>query len=178
METKNKKTIKAEIYEWVKSIVIAFLLSLLIRATTIEAFGTPTGSMQPTIGTADRMLGEKISYHFRNPHRGEIIVFVPPPQATTQKIKFLKRVIGLEGDTIEVKNSKVYVNDKSLTEPYLKEVPLYDFSKIKVPKGYLFVLGDNRNNSADSHIWVFVPRQNVVAHIIFRYWPPRRIGVL
>lgn len=174
----SKEKVKKEVWEWIKSIVVALILALIIRATIVEAFGTPTGSMEPTIIAGDRILGEKITYRFRPPQRGEIIVFKPPPQAHSGNKKFLKRVIAVSGDVIEVKNHKVYINGKPLSEPYIKEPPYYIMPKTKVPEGHLFVMGDNRNNSADSHIWGFLPQKNVIARIFVRYWPPQRIGLL
>ncbi|MHB8481983.1 MAG: signal peptidase I [Nitrospiria bacterium] len=166
-----------KIMEYGQSLLIAFVLSMVIKVTVVEAFVVPTGSMEPTIAIGDRFFSNKFIYHFRPPREGEIVIFTPPSQATDNpSIPFVKRVIGVEGDSVEIKNGKVYVNNKPLDESYIKEHPRYHMSPIKVPENYLFVLGDNRNNSHDSHIWGFVPLQNVKAKAMFRFWPFNRIG--
>ncbi|HEY7270160.1 MAG TPA: signal peptidase I [Dehalococcoidia bacterium] len=110
---------------------------------------------------------------FRSPHRGDVIVFRAPTDPTRD---FIKRVIGLPGDTVEVKNGTVFVNGSALDEPYEMARPDYTYTKQTVPAGQYFVLGDNRNNSSDSHVWGFVPEDNIIGQAMFRYWPLHNLG--
>jgi signal peptidase I len=91
---------------------------------------------------------------------------------------FIKRIIAKGGDTVEVKDSKVYINNQALEEDYILESPHYNLQSVQVPKGYLFVMGDNRNNSNDSHVWGFLPETNIIGHAIFRFFPLTRIGTI
>jgi signal peptidase I len=107
-------------------------------------------------------------------------VFAPPPQLQEQgyleEQAFIKRVIGLPGNTIEVKNGRVYVDRELITESYIAEPPNYGMSPMVVPPDQLFVMGDNRNNSNDSHVWGFLPQRNIIGHACFRFWPLERLG--
>lgn len=173
----TKEKVKKEAYEWTKSIIIAFILAYIIKFILIEGHTPPTLSMYPTIQTQDRMMAEKITYRFKSPQRQDIIVFYPPTKANAGNKKYLKRVVAVGGDTVEIKNSKMYLNGKEIFEPYLNEMPYYTLHPTKIPKGHLFVLGDNRNNSADSHIWGILPVKNVIGKLVFRYWPPSRMCI-
>lgn len=167
---------KAIIFDWVKTIITAIVLALIIRTTIVGAYVVPTGSMKPTIGIGDRLLGCKFLYWFTDPEAGDIIVFEPPPQAGANVPRFVKRIVAVEGDIIEVKNKSLYVNGQRIEE--YTSPPLYPPSPMKVPDGKLFVLGDNRSNSRDSHVWGFLPKENVEAKIVLRFWPLTRIGML
>jgi signal peptidase I len=161
-------------------VVIALVLALLIRMFVAEPRYIPSDSMLPTLEIGDRLVVEKISYHFRSPAIGEIVVFDPPQQLQIQGYAkdqaFIKRVIGTSGQIIEVQDGKVYRNNLPLTEDYIAEPPAYDMPAVQVPEGYLFVMGDNRNNSNDSHVWGFLPEENVIGHACFRFWPFSRMG--
>jgi signal peptidase I len=164
-------------WEYTQSLFVAFILSMIIKVTVVEAFVVPTGSMEPTIAVGDRFFSNKLVYHFRTPREGEIVIFTPPNQATpNDTIPFVKRVIGVEGDWVEVKNGIVFINHQPIHEKYLKEMPKYQLAPLQVPRNTLFVLGDNRNNSYDSHVWGFVPLQNIRAKATLRFWPITRIG--
>lgn len=166
------------ILEVVEIIVIAFLISWFLRTYVIDARVVPSGSMLPTIQLQDRVVVDKFFYkYFGNIERGDIIVFHPPQSAHSLE-DFIKRVIGLSGDTIEIKNHVTYVNGQPLEEPYLWERPYEDFGPIVVPEDSLFVMGDNRNNSDDSRRWGFLPKENVAGWAFFRYWPLDRVGPL
>jgi signal peptidase I len=132
------------------------------------------------LAVGDRLIVEKLSYYSHLPHRGDVVVFVPPLQLQElgyQKDQaFIKRVIGLPGDTIEVKNGRVSIDRQSVTESYIAEAPNYLMSSIVVPPDQLFVMGDNRNNSNDSHVWGFLPKANIIGHACFRFWPLERLG--
>jgi signal peptidase I len=166
--------------ENIKILVLALGLALFIRTFIAEPRYIPSESMLPTLEIGDRLIVEKLSYYSHQPQRGDIVVFEPPPQLQEQGYlvdqAFIKRIIGLPGDTIEVKNGRVFVNKELLTELYIAEPPNYLMSAIVVPSDRLFVMGDNRNNSNDSHIWGFLPQRNIIGHACFRFWPLERIG--
>jgi signal peptidase I len=185
----------SKLYEWIKSIVIALVLALLIRTFLVQAYKIPSGSMIPTLLVGDYLLVNKLAYGIKNPFTGkfiylrrlpkrkEIVVFAYP---LNKKLDFIKRVIGLPGDVIQIVNKKVYVNGKLLKEPYVqhtdsrvfpKEIsPRDNFGPVKVPPGEIFVLGDNRDQSYDSRFWGFVPIQNLKgkAWIIYFSWDSQR----
>ena len=170
--------------ETIKTIVLSAFLAFGIRTFVAEARYIPSGSMLPTLKINDRLIIDKISYYFTNPVRGDIVVFNPTAQLEREKFKdaFIKRVIGLPGERIDVKGGKVYINDKLLTEKYLDEAPHYNWSSKEltpdgiVPEGQYLVLGDNRNNSYDSHYWGFVPKDKIVGKAVVRFWPIDRAG--
>lgn len=166
------------VWDWVKSIGLALLLALGIRTAVVEAFVIPSGSMEPTLQVGDRLLGNKFWYWFTSPHRRDIVIFSPPESAHLAAGALIKRVIAVEGDVVEVRDGQVFVNGTPSVEPYLKERPQYTLPPTPVPSGMLFVLGDNRNASYDSHAWGFVPLGNLKAKAFVRYWPLDRIGVL
>ena len=169
---------RERVWEWVKSIGLALLLAIGIRTAVVEAFVIPSGSMEPTLQIGDRVLGNKFWFWFAAPHRREIVIFSPPSGAELAAGALIKRVIAVEGDVVEVRDSQVYVNGQPVTEPYIKERPEYILPPTRVPQGMLFVLGDNRNASYDSHVWGFVPRNHLKALAFARYWPLNRIGLL
>ncbi len=178
-EVKNTRSndVKAIIYDWVKTILLAVVLAFFVRTTIVGAYFVPTGSMKPTIGIGDRLLGVKFLYWFVEPERGDIVVFEPPPSANSDVPRYVKRVVAVEGDIIEVNHGTLYINGEPVNEPYASP-PHYRLSTREVPPSSLFVLGDNRNNSADGHVWGFLPKKNVEAKIIFRFWPLTRAGKL
>ena len=162
------------------TLVIAIVLAFLIRVFIAEPRYIPSDSMFPTLQQGDRLVVEKVSYYFHPPRRGDIVVFQPPTQLQMQGYEknqaFIKRTIALGGDILSVQNGIVYVNDRSLTENYIAELPLYNLPPIQVPEGTIFVMGDNRNNSNDSHIWGFLPETNIIGHAVLRFWPWSRLG--
>lgn len=180
-QTKNPHNSRwKEIWENAQILIIALILAFIIRTFIAEPRYIPSESMYPTLETGDRLVVEKISYYFHAPHPGDIIVFEPPMQLQLQGYKkeqaFIKRVIAEGGDTIAVKDGKVYRNNQPLDEDYILDAPHYNLDSVKVPDGYLFVMGDNRNNSNDSHVWGFLPETNVIGHAIFRFYPFSRLG--
>jgi signal peptidase I len=166
--------------ENIQILILALGLAFFIRTFVAEPRYIPSESMVPTLEVGDRLIVEKLSYYGHLPHRGDIVVFAPPPQLQEQGYQadqaFIKRVIGVPGDTVAVQNGRVFVNRELLTEAYIAEQPNYPMSPIVVPPDSLFVMGDNRNNSNDSHIWGFLPTANVVGHACFRFWPVERFG--
>ncbi len=177
----NNNTWQA-IWENVQILVIAVILAFIIRTFIAEPRYIPSESMYPTLETGDRLVIEKVSYHFHPPHHGDIIVFEPPMQLQLQGYEksqaFIKRIIATGGETVTVKDGKVYVNNQLLEEDYILESPHYNLQSVQVPEGYLFVMGDNRNNSNDSHVWGFLPEKNIIGHAVFRFFPFNRIGTI
>lgn len=165
-------------WEWIKSIGLALLLAIGIRTAVVEAFVIPSGSMEPTLQIGDRVLGNKFWFWFAEPHRRDIVIFAPPASAELAAGALIKRVVAVEGDVVEIRDGQAFVNGKSAAEPYVKERPQYILPPTRVPQGMLFVLGDNRNASYDSHVWGFVSRSHLKAKAFARYWPLGRIGLL
>jgi signal peptidase I len=166
------------VIEIAKTLATAFVLAIGIRTLVAEARYIPSSSMEPTLEINDRLIIEKISYRFRTPQRGDVVVFSPTDKLKEQNFKdaFIKRVIGLPGETVEVKGGTVYVNGTALREKYIEESPEYKYGPVQVPPDEYLVLGDNRNNSYDSHYWGFVPRKNLIGRAVVRFWPFDRLG--
>lgn len=167
-------------------IAIALVLAILLRVFVMEPRFIPSDSMRPTLEAGDRVLVEKVSYRFQPPHFGDIIVF-NPPAPLQQYLRdlgygknqvFIKRTIGTPGHAIAVKAGTVYLDGEPLQEDYTLEAPDYEGGPFPIPDHQLFVMGDNRNNSNDSHVWGFLPEGNVIGRARFRFWPPNRIGWL
>ena len=178
---KVQKTIAKQenpVVEIVKTVIMAGILSFGIRTFVAEARYIPSSSMEPTLQINDRLIIEKITYHLRQPKRGEIIVFnaTEALQAEGFDDAFIKRIIGTPGDEVIVRNGEVKVNGQVLKEIYIKEAPEYDFGPVTVPNNNYLVLGDNRNNSYDSHHWGFVPDEKIIGRATVRFWPFNRIG--
>ncbi|MBM3268331.1 MAG: signal peptidase I [Candidatus Sericytochromatia bacterium] len=169
---------KSKARETIETFAVAIGLALLVRATVAEARYIPSDSMLPTLEKGDRLIVEKISYHFSEPHRGDIVVFYPPKDSEFGKSgnAFIKRVVALPGERIGVSDGKVFVNGKAQSEPYELEPPDYEMPPREVPPGHVFVMGDNRNNSMDSHVWGFLPVKNIIGKATVRFWPPGRLG--
>lgn len=175
-----EKSIWDQIRENIVILAIALGLSLLIRTFVAEPRFIPSDSMFPTLEINDRLVIEKVSYYLKSPQFGDIIVFTPPSQL--QEIgygadqAFIKRVIGKPGQTIEVKNGRVYIDNEPQFERYIAEEPHYQLPPVKVPENSYFVMGDNRNDSNDSHVWGFLPKENIIGRAVFRFWPIERFG--
>lgn len=177
-----KNVFKSEIFEYAKIILIALVISLLVRTYVAEARVIPSESMLPTLKIGDRLIVDKIFYEIngiKDIQRGDIVVFDPPPAANSKSdIPFIKRVIGLPGETISIKRGTVYINGEPLDESYLSEEPAGDFKPLIIPDGTIFLMGDNRNNSHDSRFWGPLPFQNIIGVAEFRYYPFNEIGIL
>jgi signal peptidase I len=167
--------------EGLQTIGLSVILALGIRQFVAEARYIPSGSMEPTLQINDRLVVEKIGYHFNSPHRGDIIVFWPPDKLFAEgqrKDAFIKRVIGLPGETVEITDGTVFIDGKALKESYIKAPPDYQWGPEQVPTDAYLVLGDNRNSSYDSHAWGFVPKENIIGRAVVRFWPLNRLGGL
>lgn len=166
--------------EATKTVGLGLLLALGFHTVVAQVRSIPSESMAPTLKTGDRLIVEKLSYYVHPPHRGDVIVFKAPPALVEQTLKddLIKRVIGLPGDRVAVKQGKVYVNGQSLDEPYVTESANYGYGPVTVPQGHYFVLGDNRNHSYDSHYWGFVPQQNIIGQAVFRFYPINQATIM
>ena len=163
--------------EWAIIILAAFVMSLLLRNFLVDSRIVPTGSMIPTIQEQDRVLVDRLFYKWDTLERGDIIVFAAPEEAGENK-DLVKRLIGLPGEEVEIRNGRVWIDGKSLNEPYLAEPINYKYGPITVEEGNYFVLGDNRNWSKDSHYWGLLDQKNVIGRVWIRYWPFNNFGPL
>lgn len=164
--------------ETVSIVIIAFILAMVLRTFVIEGRIIPSGSMLPTLQLQDRVMVNKFIYYFKEPQRGDVIVF-HPPDILNSKDDYIKRVIGLPGETVEIKNQHVYINGAPLTEPYLAEPMNYTYGPVVVPIDSLFVMGDNRNHSFDSHMWnAWLSRDKIKGKAFVIYWPFKEIKLL
>lgn len=177
MEKKDKSTWRI-LLELAEIVVIAFAISWIVRTYVIEARVIPSGSMLETIQLQDRIIVDKFFFnHFDKIHRGDIVVFRPPDSAHATE-DYIKRVIGLPGDKIEIRNHKTYINGQYYPEDYVTDPAKSDFAPVVVPQDSVFVMGDNRNNSADSREWGWLPVENITGRALFRYWPFSHFGLL
>jgi signal peptidase I len=157
------------------TILIAFALFIGLRYT-IEGYTVRYVCMMPGICDGDWILVNKAIYFFTDPQRGDVSVFWPPEDKVNSDYPFIKRVIALPGETIEIIDGDVLVNGIIITEKYIKEAPSYTMQEKYIPMGEYFMLGDNRNNANDSHSWGTVPRENFVGKAIITYWPLDKWG--
>lgn len=177
--SKKKNSLGRELMEDVIMVLVVLVVVFLIKNFVLINAVIPSGSMENTIMTGDRVFGNRLTYRFGDPERGDIAIFRYPDDESEL---YIKRVMGLPGDTIEIKDGLLYLNnsEEPLAEPYLKEIPTGDFGPYQVPEGCYFMLGDNRNKSNDSRMWenTYVTRENVLAKAVFRYYPFDKIGTI
>jgi len=166
-----------EVKDWVVSIAVAVVLAFLIREFIVELYIVDGPSMQPTLQSQERLVVNKFIYGLRAPERGEILVFEYPRD---RKRDFIKRVIGVPGDTVEIKDGRVLVNNQLLSEDYILEKTRGDYPKSTVPQGTVFVMGDNRNNSEDSRFADvgFVPYELIKGKAVLVFWPVEQLKSL
>lgn len=172
---KQKFNWKEELISWAQVFVIAALIAFVLNRFIIANSRVPSASMENTIMTHDRVIGSRLAYNSSDPKRGDIVIFYFPDDVT-EKTYYVKRIIGLPGDIIDIKHGHVYLNnsDTPLEEPYIKEpMETPEDLHYEVPEGCYFMLGDNRNSSADSRYWhnTFVKKEKIVAKVLFRYFP-------
>ena len=173
--------------EDIKTYFFSLSIALLLRFTIVEPRFIPSLSMYPTFEVGDQLAVEKVTKRIKPFYRNEVVVF-NPPRAFREimeqqygnpgkgKEALIKRIVAVEGDKVEVKRGKLFVNGEMQEEPYVAEDAEYQFGPVLVPPGNVLVLGDNRNHSLDGHIWGFLPEKNVIGRAVFVYWPPWRIG--
>jgi len=165
---------KAFFRELAITAVLALTIFFALRVTidTVIVLGI---SMEPNFHTGQRVLVSKVTYLMHEPERGDVIVFKP---SNGVEGEFIKRIIALPGDTVEVKDGAVHINGTRLKEPYIKSPPSYHLSEKEIPVNNYFVLGDNRNRSDDSHNGWVVPRQNIIGKAWVTIWPPPEWGLV
>ncbi len=160
--------------ELVETLLLTLVIFLLIRFA-MQNFRVEGFSMEPNFHDGQFLLVSKIEYMFHPPQRGDVIVFRYPNQPSRD---FIKRIIGLPGDQVEIRNSQIIVNGGPLREIYPLNVGSYNFGPATLGAEEYFVLGDNRNNSSDSHSWGMLPTKNIIGKAWFSYWPPQWFGVV
>lgn len=166
---------RQEILSWILIIIVAAAIAFVLNNFIIANSKVPSGSMENTIMTGDRVIGSRLTYHFSDPKRGDIAIFHFPDDPTG-KIYYVKRIIGLPGDTIDIVDGKVYLNGSKtpLDEPYIQEeMEAEPPAHYEVPENSYFMMGDNRNHSADARRWTntYVSRDKIIAKVLFRYFP-------
>ena len=185
---KEELNVKKEIFSWIRIFVIAVVIAFFVNNCIIMNANVPSGSMMNTILKGDRMIGLRTAYWFSDPKRGDIVIFENPDYYENGSLKadkyYVKRVIGLPGDKIVIKDAKIYVNDakEPLDESYLPEEWVYvngedEELEYQVPKDSYFMLGDNRNNSNDARFWknTYVKRDKILAKAEFKYWSDKKV---
>jgi signal peptidase I len=162
------------IFEWVPTLFWAVLFALILRTYAVASFFIPSGSMEDTLLEHDLLIADKLSYKVlrRDPARGDIMIFQFPEN---RRLDYIKRVIGLPGETIEVEDGVVFVDAEPLSEKYIKEQPLLDYGPFTVPADHYFMMGDNRNHSQDSRVWGTVPRSYFEGRALFIFYPFNRV---
>ena len=172
-------SLKKEIISWLQIIVAAVVIALLLNNFVIANSRVPTGSMENTIMSRSRVIGSRLAYLKDDPQRGDIVIFHYPDD---ESIYYVKRVIGLPGETVMIEDGKVYINgsDTPLDEPYLAEPMEGSYGPYTVPEGCYFMLGDNRNNSRDARFWEnkYVKKDKIIAKVLFCYYPISRFGAV
>lgn len=170
--------IKFNLRDWLKTIIIALIISIIIEKFFISVTIVSGESMLSTLHNDDRLIIDKVSYNFDSPRRGEVVVFIPPIKGREDEL-FVKRVVGVSGDTYNIEGNKIYINGELLQENYIynyKDVDRnYEFEFGIVPKGHIYVLGDNRNNSNDSRSFGCVPVDKIKGRVLTKIWPIKPI---
>lgn len=164
--------------ELVVLVALAFILAMGIKTFVVQPFIIPSGSMIPTLEINDRVLVNKFIFRFRQPARGDVVVFISPDSAG---VDYIKRVIAVAGDTVDIRDGKVYVNGRPLVEPYVGDkvtTPGTVAMPLKVPAGRVFLMGDNRPDSHDGRYFGVQPDSKLLGKAFVRYWPLSRLGTL
>ena len=178
-DTEEKTSFGKELFQWVLVIIGAVILAFLIDTFVIVNAQIPSGSMENTIMTGERVFGNRLAYKFSDPKRFDIIIFKYPYDESQL---FIKRIIGLPGETVEIHDGNIYINgsDTPLEDVDIKEPMEGSFGPYTVPEGCYFVMGDNRNNSRDSRYWenTFVSEDEILGKAVLRYWPLNEIKLL
>lgn len=181
-ESAGKSGVKKEVMEWVRILLAAVAIAFVLNTFVIANSYIPSNSMENTIMTGDRIIGSRLSYAFgARPQRGDIVLFNHKAEPGRDKTRLVKRIIGLPGDTVDIRNNQIYINQSEtpLDEPYLPEPMDSEDYHFVVPEGCYLMLGDNRNHSMDARAWPdpFVPEDDITARALFRYFPGiRRIS--
>ncbi len=172
----DRSSLGQEVRGWARDIFFTVLIAILVVIFVVQPVKVEGTSMEPRLEPRDRILVNKFVYYFSGVERGDIVVFWYPKDQTKS---FIKRVIGLPAETVEVRSGVVYLNGEELSEPYLPADSDYESYPLQVvPPDHYFVLGDHRNSSNDSRDWGFVPGKNIFGEAIFRYWPLSKLGLI
>ncbi len=166
--------IRTWLQDALETLLLALIMFLVINTLT-GRYQVHGQSMEPNLHDGQYLLASKVTYWLHPPERGDVVVLDPPGEQGN--VPYIKRVIGLPGDHIEIYDNHVWVNGIALDEPYISAPPNYRGNWVVDEEEY-FVLGDNRNNSSDSHAWGFLPADNIIGKAVFCYWPPERVGVI
>lgn len=168
----KKSNFMKELRSYIIIIVAAVLVAIFVNNFILSNTRVPTGSMENTIMCGNRLFGNRLAYRFEKPKRGDVIIFKFPDDETG-KTNYIKRVIGLPGETVNIVDGTVYVDGKQIKEDYLKEEPQGSFGPFEVPENSYFVMGDNRNNSNDARFWenTYVTEDKIIAKAVIKYWP-------
>jgi signal peptidase I len=173
IETKSRT--KSALRELVETVLFTLLIYALVRTFLFENYRVVGRSMDPTLEDNQFLVVSKLGYRLHDPQRGDIIVFRDPHDGTR---KLIKRLVGLPGDTLEIRQGQVVANGQVLEELYIQYPGQYSIPPTLIPNDQYYVLGDNRNNSSDSHNWGTLSRQEIVGKAWLTYWPPSMWGVL
>ncbi|MGB3411340.1 MAG: signal peptidase I [Microthrixaceae bacterium] len=179
----KQKSSTRNLIEWLGVIVVAVVLAIIIKTYLVQAFSIPSESMSTTLMIGDRVLVNKLSYDAHDLNRGDVIVFARPPGLPAKPgdpADLIKRVIALPGETVVAKDGSIYIDGKRLDEPYLEDsVDTLDLDNpVAIPKGQVWVMGDNRMNSEDSRFFGPIDDDTIVGRAFMIMWPPSRIGAL
>lgn len=172
---KPEITVATIIKTWFQTGVATLVIFFLLVTFVVQGFAISGTCMEPNLSTGQRILGNKLAYRFETPSRGDIVVFKCPVEPSKT---YIKRVIGLPGETIEIREGKVYINEKHLNEPYLIHLAHGDYGPERVKPGCLFVMGDFRDQSNDSRYWGELPMKNLEAKAWIRYWPISKVNLM
>lgn len=181
IETENHYTGKNNsVYETLRTVVLVILTAFLIRSFVMQPFVVQGASMEPTLKSSEYLIVEKVAYRFREPARGEIIVFRAPVNWTEN---YIKRVIALPGETISIKNNQIFINGVVLQENYIKEAKIFTNDSgigvdVTLGQNEYFVIGDNRDHSSDSRAWGPLPKQNIVGRALISVFPLSMFGFI
>ena len=165
---RSRRGLLGTVIEIVVIVAAAFAIAMLVQAFLVKPFTIPSVSMQPTLLVGDRVLVNRLTYHFRDPKRGDVVVFRSPLKAED----LIKRIVAVGGDTVEVKDGALYLNGQRQVEPQLLDQNILGvFPAPKILEGYMFVMGDNRNDSGDSRVFGAVSVKTIVGRAFCVYWP-------
>ncbi len=175
----HKPSPTRSIVEWVVILGGALLATFLVKTFLIQAFFIPSPSMVPTLEVHDRILVNKLSYKLHGVHRGDVVVFERPPNDAGTIRDLIKRVVAVQGDTIETRGDTLFVNDRPVNEPYVKTASIGGaVARRTIPPGQLFVMGDNRTNSSDSRVFGPIEQNSIVGRAFVKIWPLGSVELL
>jgi signal peptidase I len=174
-EEQPKAGTSSALREMVETILLTLLIYVLVRTFLFENYRVVGHSMVPSLQDEQFLVVNKLGYRLHEPQRGDIIVFYDPRDADR---KLIKRIVGLPGEMVEIRNGQVFINETLINEPYIQSLGRYSEPPTLIPEGQFYVLGDNRSNSSDSHNWGTLPEDRIVGKALLSYWPPELWGML